>query len=157
MREKFAEVTGPTIPIIAGSGSDLSAISSSSITLITSAQAFHWMATTSTVNEFHRVLVPHGAVVIIWNNRDRRVPSVDALEQLIDSYYTPDVPRQQTEAFKRVWTGSEVKGRWSPLHERLVDNGMVQKGNLQLMLDRVMSISVISSLDKEKQRKCETR
>ena len=157
MREKFVEVTGSAIPIMAGSGSDLSAIPSSSIALITSAQAFHWMATTSTVNEFHRVLIPQGAVVLIWNTRDRRVPSVDALEQLIDSYYTPDVPRQQSGAFKSVWTGEGVEGRWSPLDERLVDDGVVQKGDLQLMLDRVMSISVISSLNEEDKNECERK
>ena len=157
MREKFVEVNGPAVPIIAGSGSDLSAIPSASIALITSAQAFHWMATTSTVKEFHRVLIPQGAVVLIWNTRDRRVSRVDALERLIDAHYTPDVPRQQTGAFKAVWKAPEVAGQWSELEERLVDDGVVQTGDMELMVCRVMSISVISALPVDEKKECERR
>ena len=157
MRERFAEVTGPTIPIIAGSGSDLSAIPSASIALITSAQAFHWMATPSTLDEFHRVLIPHGAVLLVWNTRDRRVQWVEQLEQLIDSYYTPDVPRQQTGEFKRVFHSPQLQGRWSELEETIVDDGVVQRGDLALMLDRVMSISVISALGQEEKQECERK
>ena len=149
MRDRFVEVTGRGIPIIAGSGSDLSAVPSASIAFIASAQAFHWMATPATLEEFHRVLLPSGAVLLIWNTRDRRSPPVAALEALIDEYYTADVPRQQTGQFKAVFLGPEQRGRWSPLEETLVDDGVLQRGDLALMLDRVLSISVISALPAE--------
>jgi SAM-dependent methyltransferase len=157
MRVKYLEVTSPAIPIIAGSGSDLSAIPSSSISLVTCAQAFHWMATPSTLNEFSRVLIPNGALLLIWNTRDRRYPWVDQLEALIDQHYTPDVPRQQTGEFKRVFKREGVEGRWSELEEDRVDDGVVQKGDMQLMIDRVMSISVISALGEDDKRECENK
>ena len=157
MRDRFVEVTGASVPIIAGSGSDLSAIPSASVALITSAQAFHWMATPSTLNEFHRVLLPHGCVLLVWNTRDRRVAFVEQLERMIDSYYEarPDVPRQQSGEFKRVFHSPELRGRWTELEETLVDDGVVQRGDMQMMLDRVMSISVISSLDEAHKKECE--
>ncbi len=40
-----------------------------SIGIITCAQAFHWFDRTRTREEFRRILVPGGAVALIWNDR----------------------------------------------------------------------------------------
>jgi hypothetical protein len=53
---------------------------------------------------FGWTLRPGGYLVLIWNNRDERVPWVAALEQLIITpLYPPDVPRQQTGAWRSVF------------------------------------------------------
>jgi len=44
-------------------------LSSQSVQMITSAQAFHWFDRPQTRLEFERILVPGGWVVLIWNKR----------------------------------------------------------------------------------------
>ena len=117
-------------------------------------QAFHWCATGATLKEFLRVLQPGGAVALIWNTRDRRSGWVDSLESIIDEYYTPDVPRQQTGEFKRVFAAEPA---FSPLQSHIIDEGVKQTGDLSLMLDRVMSISVISALPDEEKKRAQQR
>ena len=41
-----------------------------SVHLITSAQAFHWFDRARTKAEFARILLPHGWVALIWNERE---------------------------------------------------------------------------------------
>ena len=58
MREKFREVTSADIPIIDGSGANLSTIPASSVAAIFCAQSLHWFSTAATMKEFLRVLQP---------------------------------------------------------------------------------------------------
>ena len=154
MRDKFREVTAASIPIVAGSGSNLSMLPSSSVAGIFCAQSFHWMATAATLTEFARVLQPAGAVLLIWNTRDRRKGWVDSLEAIIDGYYSPDVPRQQTGQFKTVFAAEPA---FSALQSRIIDDGVRQTGDLSLMMDRVMSISVISALPDDEKKRAQQR
>jgi SAM-dependent methyltransferase len=39
---------------------------------VLAAQAFHWFRCDDALREFHRVLRPHGHVVLVWNERDER-------------------------------------------------------------------------------------
>ena len=53
---------------VAASAED-SGLESSSIDLITAAQAFHWFNTETARQEFRRVLKPGGQLALIWNKR----------------------------------------------------------------------------------------
>ncbi|CAN0404371.1 unnamed protein product, partial [Ectocarpus sp. 12 AP-2014] len=67
----------------------------SSVRALVAAQSFHWMSSAATLREVHRVLVPGGLFVLMWNTRDCTRPWVRALEDIIDPFYGDDVPRQQ--------------------------------------------------------------
>jgi ubiquinone/menaquinone biosynthesis C-methylase UbiE len=53
---------------VAGSAED-SGLESSSVDLITAAQAFHWFNSETARQEFSRVLKPGGQLALIWNKR----------------------------------------------------------------------------------------
>ena len=154
MRDKFREVTSADIDVLDGSGSNLAALPDSSVAAIFAAQSFHWFSTSATLKEFARVLAPGGAVALIWNTRDRSCRWVDALETIIDEYYTPDVPRQQSGEFKRTFAAEPA---FSPLHAHIKQRAMQQTGDLSVMLDRVNSISVISALPDDEKKRAQQR
>jgi ubiquinone/menaquinone biosynthesis C-methylase UbiE len=61
-------------------GSDVSIpIDDDSVDAVFVAQAFHWFDAPRALQEIHRVLVPHGALGLIWNERDESVEWVAAL------------------------------------------------------------------------------
>lgn len=61
-------------------------VSSSSVDLITAAQAFHWFEIERARVEFFRVLRPHGKVALIWNDRVLTDPLHVALDEIF-AYY----------------------------------------------------------------------
>lgn len=67
-------------------------LESSSIDVVTIAQAFHWMDIPSFSKECLRILKPGGAVAIIWNNRRTGgtpfLEEYEALLKTLDSDYT---------------------------------------------------------------------
>jgi SAM-dependent methyltransferase len=71
-----------------------------SLDAITAGQAWHWFDPPAAAAEFTRVLRPGGAVVLLWNTRDTRVPWIDALSDIVDggdSYRS-----NRTEAFEAI-------------------------------------------------------
>jgi SAM-dependent methyltransferase len=52
---------------------------------VLAAQAFHWFEPASALREFHRILRPHGHVILIWNERDESDPFTAALGAVIRS------------------------------------------------------------------------
>ncbi|RUS30613.1 hypothetical protein BC938DRAFT_479162 [Jimgerdemannia flammicorona] len=89
----------------------------------------------------HRVLIPGGYLGLIWNVRDDSFPLIAQLDDLIGSYYVLNEPRYATMQWKRVF---EDQLLFSPLQEQKVQ-GYVQKGTLQMMVDRFLSLSAIGS------------
>jgi ubiquinone/menaquinone biosynthesis C-methylase UbiE len=58
----------------------------SSQDLITIAQAYHWFEPKAAVEEFKRVLKPHGQVAIIWNKRDNTDSFLLAYDDILNRY-----------------------------------------------------------------------
>ena len=73
-------------------------LADASVDFVTCAQSFHWFNPRIALVEFARVLVPGGAVVLTWNNRDRWTSSlVGEFEALVRRYnpsYDADYRRQ---------------------------------------------------------------
>lgn len=68
---------------------------------ITVATAFHWFATTEVLDEFHRSLAEDASLILVWNDRDDRVPWVAQHNALVDPY-AGDTPRFATMRWRRV-------------------------------------------------------
>ncbi len=70
----------------AGGTAESIPLPSSSLDLITAAQAFHWFEIESARAEFLRILRPHGKVALIWNDRVLADPLHVALNELFAQY-----------------------------------------------------------------------
>ena len=59
---------------------------SNSVSLITSAQSFHWFKGAETKKEFRRILSGRGYIALIWNIRDFSQPIQNSLNEILDKY-----------------------------------------------------------------------
>eukprot|EP00041_Stephanoeca_diplocostata_P034397 m.1171508 g.1171508 ORF g.1171508 m.1171508 type:complete len:319 (-) comp24514_c0_seq13:3634-4590(-) len=126
-----------------GSGSQIP-LPTASVDLVVIAQAFHWFASRESMEEIARVLKRGtGQLALIWNTRDKSVEWVNQLEEdVVDPLYPVDVPRQQTGRWKYVFEDTPT------LFDELqgVDLRIFrQRGGLQMIIDRVLSLSVVTS------------
>jgi len=71
MRE--ATAAHPRVEWRAGTA-EATGLLATSADLVVVAQAFHWFRQREAIAEFHRVLVPAGRLVVMWNSRDGRDP-----------------------------------------------------------------------------------
>ncbi len=72
-----------------GGTAEHTTLPTASVTLITSAQAFHWFDRERTRAEFARILAPGGWLVLIWNDRQLdRTPFLREYEALLQEFGT---------------------------------------------------------------------
>jgi len=108
------------------------------------AQAFHWFASTATLNEIARVLRPHGTLGLIWNMRDARVPWVAQLDAIVNQF-EGDVPRYYTGTWRRAFP-HPLFGALQETHFRLEHRGHPE----DVIVGRVRSTSFIAALPEER-------
>jgi SAM-dependent methyltransferase len=72
---------------VAGSAED-TGLEPGSIDLATAAQAFHWFDLEATGRELRRILAPGGRVAVIWNDRRREGPFLEAYEAFLLEWAT---------------------------------------------------------------------
>ena len=116
------------------------------------AQAFHWMATTDTLKEVHRVLAPQSPLVLVWNTYDYSfdwLRQIDA--QVLSKAYAPDVPRQQNGKWQDCFNTDTGRDLFSMVHKW--QGRYVQAGDADMIVGRVMSTSVV--VEKTPQEKVE--
>jgi len=150
MRRKAKE-RSPHLDILDGHGESMP-LDDASVALAICSQSFHWFATDRSVREFHRVLADDGYMCLVWNTRNTAVGWVRELDDIIDTYYTPDVPRQQNNSWKRCLIDADEKYHlFTPLqHIEMIDH-VVTRSSVDDVVKYVQSISVIAKLpDEEK-------
>ncbi|KAL3883771.1 hypothetical protein ACJMK2_030003 [Sinanodonta woodiana] len=109
------------------------------------AQCFHWFATDVNLKEIHRVLIPGGKLIMVWNHKDCSVPWVGKIEDILKEFYE-GVPRALNYDWKMVI--ENFKGFAFRDHKMLP--GVHFQGSSDTIVAHFSSISVISSLDPER-------
>jgi ubiquinone/menaquinone biosynthesis C-methylase UbiE len=123
-------------------GSDVSIpIDDDSVDAVFVAQAFHWFDASRALQEIHRVLVPQGALGLIWNERDETVEWVSALSHAMqwDTRQPYEVGKDFTDV---ITSGPFTKvERVVFKHSQLLSR--------EGLLQRVLTTSYISTMEQE--------
>ena len=124
---------------------------SNSVDAIVVAQAFHWMANTTTLKEVHRVLKKNGALIMVWNSYDYCKDWLRYVDrEILTPAYGTEVPRQQNGKWRHCFEDNEMKKAFSSLHAWY--DPYVHHGNRDTIINRIMSTSVIAEKDQTYQQ-----
>jgi len=122
---------------------------------VIAAQAFHWFTPyPAAYMECRRLLKPGGALALIWNERDPAVPWIKAFdEEVVTPLYPKDnavAPRQQSRKWKDAFEHF-LGNYYGNLHNTAYRgrHGVVQEGGWDMVVNRVLSLSVVGGLPKE--------
>ena len=138
MRKKLKQVL-PDIEMIDGTAEKIP-LQSESVDAVVVAQAFHWFDGDKAIPEIHRILKPNGKLGLIWNARDETTPWVAQLSEILDEYEN-GAPRYKSGNWKKAFDQMKLFKPFQENHFKYL-----QQGDLNLILDRVGSISFIASL-----------
>ena len=108
-----------------------------SVDVVVAAQSFHWFDHAVALPEIARVLKPGGALALVWNHRDGRIPWVRRLGDLIGTQEQLADPTEMLAA----------SGLFDPTEAETF--AMWQDINRDSLVDLVVSRSNVSTLDVE--------
>ncbi len=138
MRKKFQSLF-PDIMVLDGSAERIP-MADSSVDAVIAAQAFHWFNGPLALKEIHRILKRNGKLGLIWNARDESLAWVAELTKIIDPH-EGGAPRYKSQNWKKAFIETNL---FSPL--QLSQFSYTQEGSVETIVDRIASISFISSL-----------
>jgi MOSC domain-containing protein YiiM/trans-aconitate methyltransferase len=142
MRAKLAE-SAPGVEAIDGTAERIP-LSNHSVDAVVVAQAFHWFDGVRATSEIRRVLQPGGALGVVWQSRDAKLPWVERLNEVIDAA-AGDQPRFREGAWRDAF---DTMALFEPLQQATFDH--VQRGSVETIIDRVASISYVAAMPDER-------
>lgn len=125
-------------PTLAGTAESIP-LRDGSADAVTVAQAFHWFDAERALVEIARVLRPGGLLLMMWNERDDRVPWVAQLSDVIHAHDPGDAYEKRDE-----WsTTIDPLGLFTAVERHRFDNP--HPTTRQGVIDRALSTSYVAS------------
>ncbi|CAG9171385.1 class I SAM-dependent methyltransferase [Cupriavidus pampae] len=134
----------PAVQVVEGTAESMP-LADASVDAVVCAQAFHWFANTAAMREIRRVLRPGGRLGLIWNVRDESVGWVARLTEIMKPF-EGDAPRFHRGDWRKVFP-AEGFGPLALTSLPYTHTGAPE----QVIVDRVMSVSFIASLQPAQQ------
>jgi len=166
MREQFRAHVPESVPVVDGVAEKLP-FENDSIDAIVCAQAFHWFDAEAACKEFHRVLkkpqpsssksvtqAAGGRLVLVWNRKDEDQGLAKALSEVVKSYET-DTPRYAKGVWRKVFDDTKTS-LFTPLTQKTLPSPP-QKGDQNLVIDRIFSVSFMASLGASEKEKAKSQ
>ncbi|GMH58034.1 hypothetical protein TrST_g7737 [Triparma strigata] len=143
------------IKIIGGSASTIDGveISSNVADIVVCAQSFHWFVPyPAAYMEARRILKKDGLLCLLWNERDTSIKWIKDLEdEIIGPLYEEfeeDVPRQQSKKWEDTFEHF-LGNYYGNLHRVDYDKSVVHEGGEEMIVGRILSLSVVSGRSEE--------
>ena len=128
----------PEVTVREGRAEDIP-LADGAVQAVCVAQAFHWFDAPRALAEIHRVLVPGGALGLLWNVMDRDVEWVDRLQTLIQTWRGAN-PWYAGHTWRQAFDGSPL---FAPIHHEAYRNRqLVDRDGLRA---RIGSVSFVAS------------
>ncbi|CAH1799734.1 unnamed protein product [Owenia fusiformis] len=125
-----------------------------SVKNIICAQSLHWFSNKKAIREMHRVLVPRGRLVFLWNVRDKTRPSdiTCDIAKYIEDSLIKDSPNQS----KKAWAGvfEDFHG-FSSVEDHVFLQHLKHSGTIDFIMSYLKSLSYISKLEQSEQENVE--
>ncbi len=146
MRRVFRDVV-PDVPVLDGTAEAIP-LPRGFADAVVCAQAFHWFRPRPALAEIARVLRPGGGLGLVWNTRQHTAPFSRRITELIDRY-RDDTPSGRDRRWRAAFRAPGSP--FGPLHRAQVRH--VHRTSPAAVVDRVLSVSVISVLPRAEQRR----
>lgn len=114
-----------------------------SVDAVICAASFHLFATAEALNEIRRVLKPDGALGLVWNMRDKSVPWVASIIEIMAPHDPGNISFEARE-----WKMLFPTPGFSPLQEQTFPNPQTGAPE-NIIIDRVLSVGAIARLPQE--------